>query len=86
MFSAGMTVIFSRLATKRVRLFPESRNRSRRIRKKLLKRHGGEFAEAPAMVVVGDQLYVHPDLKAGIEAQTTPVSRPDQCFGSQLVR
>jgi hypothetical protein len=31
------------------RLFPESRHRSARIRKKLLKRFGGEFRKRPAM-------------------------------------
>lgn len=31
------------------RLFPESRHRSARIHKKLVKRHGGEFQRVPAI-------------------------------------
>jgi hypothetical protein len=38
------------------RLFPESKNRSKRIRKKLIKRHGGEFRRRPAMWRIGDTI------------------------------
>jgi len=42
------------------RLFPESRNRSARIRKKLIKRHGGEFRKVPCIYQMGNKLVAHP--------------------------
>lgn len=43
------------------RLFPESRNRSARIRKKLIKRFGGEFRKEPAAYTIGNHTIVcHP--------------------------
>jgi hypothetical protein len=52
------------------RLFPASRHRSRRIRKKLIKRFGAEFRQTPGMWRVGDAIYAHPSFKAQIEAAT----------------
>lgn len=46
------------------RLFPQSRNRSRRIHKKLVKRFGGEFRKVPCIVEIGDTMYVHPSIEA----------------------
>lgn len=45
-----------------VRLFPESKNRSKRIHKKLVKRFGGEFKKVPAIWQIEDRLVVHPSL------------------------
>lgn len=42
------------------RLFPESRNRSRRVRKKLLKRFGGEFRLVPCIWRTPTTLIFHP--------------------------
>lgn len=42
------------------RLFPESRHRSARVRKKLIRRHGGEFRMRPCIWRAGDTLYCHP--------------------------
>lgn len=60
----GIQMIVSEFALKEsdVRLFPESRNRSRRIHKKLVKRFGGEFKKVPAIWQIEDRLVVHPSL------------------------
>lgn len=67
---AGLNVIFTpdALEDTSVRLFPESRNRSARITKKLVKRHGGIFRKQPCMYRVNGTLYAHPALKARIAA------------------
>jgi len=59
---SGVEIIVSDVALKDsdVRLFPASRHRSQRIRKKLVKRFGGEFRKVPAIYRVGDRLIVHP--------------------------
>lgn len=53
------------------RLFPESRHRSRRITKKLVKRHGGEFIMKPCSYMMGDTIVAHPsiakELREGIK-------------------
>ncbi len=41
------------------RLFPESRHRSARIKKKLVKRFGGEFKMAPAIYETPEAFYAH---------------------------
>ncbi|MGR4927229.1 hypothetical protein ACIPUD_10485 [Bradyrhizobium sp. CAR08] len=46
------------------RLFPVSRNRSRRIHKKLVKKFGGEFRKVPCIIQIGDTMYVHPAVEA----------------------
>lgn len=74
---AGMqvTILESALETTTERLFPESKNRSRRIHKKLVKRHGGEFRKRPAAFNVGGRLVMHPAvwerLRAEIERRAT---------------
>jgi len=59
---SGVEIIVSDVALKDsdVRLFPASRHRSQRIRKKLVKRFGGEFRKVPAIYRVGDRLIMHP--------------------------
>lgn len=42
------------------RTFPASRHRSARIRKKLIKRYGGEFWRAPAIFKTGRGFVCHP--------------------------
>lgn len=51
------------------RLFPVSRHRSRRILKKLIKRHGGEFRMAPAILSFGQTIYAHPSFRASLRAE-----------------
>lgn len=46
------------------RLFPASKYRSKRIRKKLIKRFGGEYRKQPCMWRVGDTIYAHPYYEA----------------------
>jgi len=50
------------------RLFPASKNRSKRIHKKLVKRFGGEFRRRPAMWRIGDTIYAHPSFRSQLEA------------------
>lgn len=70
----GVEIITSYEAMKEgdVRAFPESRNRSARIRKKLMKRFGGEFYKVPCMYWAGGRIIAHPsvyhDLKRRLDA------------------
>jgi hypothetical protein len=59
-----------------VRLFPESVHRSARIRKKLIKRFGGEFLRVPAMFVVNGVLYAHPSHRAELLRRLDAPSLP----------
>jgi len=63
----GLPIIVSELAVEDdadERLFPFSKNRSRRIHKKLVKRFGGEFRKRPCVFNLGDRLIMHPVLYA----------------------
>lgn len=57
-----MQIIVSEYALEEtdVRLFPASKNRSKRIHKKLVKRFGGEFTKRPCVYRAGDRLIMHP--------------------------
>lgn len=57
-------VVVTTLATLPERRFPESRHRSRRVLKKLLKRHGGLWRRAPAVLRIDGVMYVHPEIAA----------------------
>lgn len=56
------------------RLFPVSKNRSRRIHKKLVKRHGGEFRKVPAIFKTPAGLICHPSLYAEVVRELKAVS------------
>lgn len=73
-----MRVTVSDLALKETthRLFPESKNRSARIHKKLVKRHGGEFVKVPCMWKIGDHIIAHPSLYAQLKEAVVPQSTP----------
>lgn len=58
------------------RLYPFSKNRSKRIEKKLIKRFGGTFRKTPVILRVGSVIYAHPSFRATIEAATTPGASP----------
>lgn len=62
----GTQVVVSSLCDKETtrRHFPESRHRSARITKKLIRRYGGIFVREPAAYMVGNKLYCHPALYA----------------------
>lgn len=68
---AGIRIISSPYALKESdeRLFPASKNRSARIRKKLVKRFGGEFRKVPCAFKQGNTLICHPALYAQIRAE-----------------
>lgn len=59
---ASLTIIeaHSAIAETTERLFPESRHRSARILKKLIKRYGSEFRKEPAVFRIGNTIYAHP--------------------------
>jgi hypothetical protein len=67
-----MNTIVSDLALKdsTVRLFPVSKNRSRRIHKKLVKRFGGEFRKEPCAYQTPQGLIVHPALYVEFQRKT----------------
>lgn len=71
LYFAGMQIVTSEsaLETTAERLFPESKNRSRRIHKKLVKRHGGEFQTRPAAFDVKGRLFMHPAMWARLQAE-----------------
>ena len=63
----GVPIIFfteTALEETTERLFPESKNRSKRIHKKLVKRFGGEFRKRPAIFRIGDKIFAHPAHRA----------------------
>lgn len=66
-----LRIEYSHMALKETteRLFPESKNRSKRILKKLLKRHGGMYRKQPVMIRLGDTIYAHPSFRSQLEAQ-----------------
>lgn len=70
----GVRIIFSEvaLADTKERLFPESRHRSKRIHKKLVKRHGGEFRKEPCIWKSGNTIIAHPKFKAEFERLGRP--------------
>lgn len=78
----GLSIIKSDAALKDSdeRLFPESRHRSARIRKKLIKRHGGEFRKVPCIFRIGDKLICHPQmyeaLRMQIDGTRSPIETP----------
>lgn len=56
------------LAETTERLFPASRHRSARIRKKLIQRHGGEFRKVPtAYELANGTLVCHPEVSRHID-------------------
>lgn len=74
---AGMQIIVSEHALKEtdVRLFPASRNRSKRIHKKLVKRFGGEFQKVPCIYRIGDKWIAHPVMYERIRSEIAATTR-----------
>lgn len=67
----GLPVIVSPFSVRRVRLFPDSRHRSKRIWRKLVRRHGAEYREVPAAFRTPAGLVLHPDLLAALDSNPT---------------
>lgn len=67
----GMPIIVSDVALEETdqRLFPASRHRSARIRKKLIKRFGGEFRKVPCIWRTPQGLVAHPVMYARLQAE-----------------
>lgn len=67
----GLRIMYSDIVMDRTgkRLFPESRHRSKRILKKLIKRFGYERELAPAILKLGNVFYVHPHFKDELEGK-----------------
>lgn len=67
----SMLIVYSEYALKSTaeRLFPASKNRSKRIHKKLVKRFGGEFRMVPAMWRIHDKIIAHPSFRSQLEAK-----------------
>ncbi len=65
----GLRIIYSTSALEvtEERLFPASRHRSARIRKKLIKRYGGEYRMRPCMFRTPTSIIAHPSYRAEIE-------------------
>ncbi len=70
----GLPIIVSEHALEEtdVRLFPESKNRSRRIHKKLVKRFGGEFRKVPCIWKTPQGLIMHPVMYQRFQREITP--------------
>lgn len=62
MLDFGMHIMVSEYALKDTdqRLFPVSRHRSKRVRKKLVRRFGGEFKRVPCIFQTPRGLIAHP--------------------------
>lgn len=54
------------------RLFPESKHRSKRIHKKLVKRFGGEFRKKPCIFQTPQGIIAHPSYREEIERRMKP--------------
>ena len=73
-------VTASALAETEVRLFPESKYRSKRIRKKLLKRFGGEFKKEPSAFKIGNRVIIHPVLYRALMERVPERPKPQKKF------
>lgn len=80
-----LKIMVSALALKDsdVRLFPASKHRSRRIHKKLIKRHGGEFLKVPCILKTPEVIIMHPTLYHQFQAEM--VRRQDKMILGALL-
>lgn len=79
----GKPIIVSELAVKDTdeRLFPASKNRSRRIHKKLVKRFGGEFRKEPCGYQTPQGFILHPVLYAELKRRSDVETRTYETLG-----
>jgi hypothetical protein len=69
------------------RLFPASKNRSARIRKKLIKRFGGEFRTVPIAYQTPEGFIIHPSLYKDLIAAVPEKLRSDyECRFTEIYR
>lgn len=64
------------LADTAERNFPASKNRSKRIHKKLIKRYGSEFKKVPAIFHIQGKIYAHPVRYAELKRHFSPATYP----------
>lgn len=66
----GVKIIISEMALEetKVRNFPASKHRSRRIHKKLVARYRGEFKMVPCMIKTPEGFIIHPVMYRKLEA------------------
>ncbi len=85
-----LTITYSTHALKDTeeRLFPDSKNRSKRVRKKLIKRHGGEFRRVPTIWRIEDKIVAHPSFRSQLEAHTKETTdvQMHACYENAMVR
>jgi hypothetical protein len=67
----GVDLVWSPHAVRTEWLFPPSKNRSRRIHKKLMKRFGRQTVQHPAVYQVHGTLYAHPSFRDKLEQRIT---------------
>jgi len=74
----GIPIVVSSIAleTTQERLFPNSKNRSRRIHKKLVKRFGGEFRRVPTIFRTAQAIIMHPAMYARFQAEMDRRGQP----------
>lgn len=59
---SGLDIVSSPYATREIYRFKKSRNRSRRVHKKLTLRLGYQIATVPDAYVFGGRVYAHPEI------------------------
>lgn len=80
MYHIGLPIYVTTNALKETdeRLFPESKHRSKRIRKKLIKRFGSEFRRVPAIWKTPSAIIMHPAHYAAFKAALANPPTPDR--------
>ena len=71
--STRMNVQISPFAVETVWNFKPSKNRSRRVHKKLIKRHGQQSYERPSAIFMDNTWVVHPDIFEQLESDGEPI-------------
>lgn len=65
---AGVKIIENDRCLAKEFRFKESKNRSRRLHKKLTRRIGGQIFYKPSAYMLGDKIYAHPEIVAHVKA------------------
>jgi hypothetical protein len=71
----GVRITKTPTAVRREYLFPVSKNRSKRIHKKLMKRFGRQWNETPCAYMVKGELFIHPTLYAELLDQVQDLGK-----------
>ena len=68
------------------RTFPVSRHRSKRLHKKLCKRHGGEFKKEPAIFLTKQGYLMHPAMYEELKRETERRALKNYSMGYDAAR